>query len=87
MENEKEKIIKEIDRYKASLTKIKKVTPLVIVVVVMFTVVIPVHKIKSTAWQIVGITAVIMYAGSFVLAYYQGLKKIKKLEKQLGELK
>lgn len=84
MESQKEKLLSEIDKYKASIKKIKSVIPLVTVVIIASIT----FFINSTrvSIAIVGIISIFAYAGSFVWAYFKCLRKIKNLEEQTEEL-
>ena len=84
MMNERDSINSEIEKYKVSIKRIKNVIPLV-----TFTVLAFIFFFRNTDSLFITIGAIIamaMYVGSFVLAYYQSLRKIKQLEEKLKSL-
>lgn len=84
MDNNAAEIKKEIDKYKASIKKIKNIVPLITVLATVS--ILFYSSSKSKAVTTLGLIAVFMYVSSFVWAYFKCLRKIKNLEVQMKEL-
>lgn len=77
----RENILAEIDKYKVSRKNVRSAVPLVTIMVIIS--VFFFSSANNLMITLGGIIAVCLYAGSFVLAYYQCNSKIKKLSEKL----
>ena len=84
MGNNAAEIKKEIEKYVASIKKIKNIVPLISILAIVS--ILFFSSSKSTALTILGLISVFMYASSFVWAYFKCKIKINKLERKLSNL-
>jgi hypothetical protein len=77
----------EIDRYTATLVKIRKAIPLVVIIALLWATGLVYFDVNNTTIHYMSITAMIMYVSSFALAYYQCTTKIKKLKERLKNVR